>query len=381
MREVKKVLIVTNVPQDYRIAMFNALNLLLQNENIQFKVAFGADGYKRRKSKLDFSKMKFDYTILKSTKFTFGSTENTMFTYPGLLKLHREYKPDITFVIGYSPATIKLWIYSFFLNINYFIWSGSVNFKGRKDSTLRKILRMILVRRAKGFIAYGTKAKEYLSYLGAPEKKIHIAINTVDTHFFNEIAKKRINRKTNQIKQLLYLGYLTPGKKIDDLIKTINELRKLRNDFSLRIIGDGPAADSLKTLTKELELENTIIFEGFKQKSDLPPYLEQTDCFLFQTGCDIWGLVLNEAMASGLPCIVSPNAGAARDLIFDTKNGLILDFGFHQEAAIRINELLNDEVLLQKMGVDANEFIEANVTAEKSAKGFMSAIKQYCQNA
>ena len=54
---------------------------------------------------------------------------------------------------------------------------------------------MILVRRAKGFIAYGTKAKEYLSYLGAPEKKIHIAINTVDTHFFNEIAKKRINRK------------------------------------------------------------------------------------------------------------------------------------------------------------------------------------------
>ncbi len=62
MREVKKVLIVTNVPQDYRIAMFNALNLLLQKENIQFKVAFGADGYKRRKSKLDFSKMKFDYT-------------------------------------------------------------------------------------------------------------------------------------------------------------------------------------------------------------------------------------------------------------------------------------------------------------------------------
>lgn len=92
-------------------------------------------------------------------------------------------------------------------------------------------------------------------------------------------------------------------------------MQKLRNDFSLRIIGDGPAADSLKTLTKELELENTIIFEGFKQKSDLPPYLEQTDCFLFQTGCDIWGLVLNEAMASGLPCIVSPNAGAARDLI------------------------------------------------------------------
>ena len=39
MREVKKVLIVTNVPQDYRIAMFNALNLLLQKENIQFKVA------------------------------------------------------------------------------------------------------------------------------------------------------------------------------------------------------------------------------------------------------------------------------------------------------------------------------------------------------
>jgi len=381
MREVKKVLIVTNVPQDYRIAMFNALNLLLQKENIQFKVAFGAAGYKRRKSKLDFNKMKFDYTILESTKFTFGSTENTMFTYPGLLKLHKEYRPDMTFVIGYSPATIKLWFYSFFMNINYFIWSGSVNFKGRKDSTLRKILRKILVKRAKGFIAYGTKAKEYLVYLGAPENKIHIAINTVDTHFFNEIAKKRLNRKVNTQKQLLYLGYLTPGKKIDDLIKTINELKNLRNDFVLRIIGDGPAIENLKSLTSELHLTDIIKFEGFKQKNDLPPFMEQTDCFLFQTGCDIWGLVLNEAMAAGLPCIVSPNAGAARDLVFDTKNVLILDFGSHKIAASRINELLNDEVLLQKMGYSANEFIESNVTAEKSAQGFISAIKQYCSHA
>ena len=63
------------------------------------------------------------------------------------------------------------------------------------------------------------------------------------------------------------------------------------------------------------------------------------------------------------------------------KQFLILDFGFHQDAAIRINELLDNETLLQKMGVEANEFIENNVTAEKSAKGFLSAINQYCQNA
>ncbi|MBS1765447.1 MAG: glycosyltransferase family 4 protein [Bacteroidetes bacterium] len=381
MREIKKVLIITNVPQDYRIAMLNSLNETLKEQNIQLKVVFAAAGYKRRKSKLDFSKMKFDYVFLKSFKFHIGSIENTMFTYPGIIRFHRKYKPDATFVIGYSPATIKLWLFSFFMKINYFIWSGSVKFKGRKDSTLRIMMRKTLVRRAKGFVAYGTMAKNYLMSLGASADKISIAINTVDTDFFNNIAVARTNRQVSTTKQLLYLGYLTRGKRIDDLIHTIYELKSLRTDFHLRIIGDGPDRELLFNLVNELHLNSLVSFEGFIQKKNLPPFLTQTDCFLFQTGCDIWGLVLNEAMASGLPCVVSPNAGAVIDLIQENENGIVLDFSQHEMAAQKLNKLLNDESLLLKLGNNANQFIRGNVTPAKSAQGFIDAINKFNKNA
>ena len=381
MPEIKNVLIITNVPQDYRIAMLNKLDDMLKEQNIQLKVLFAASGYKRRKSKLDFSRMKFDYTFLKSTKFNLGSVENTMFTYPGIIRFHIKHKPDITFVIGYSPATIKLWLFSFFMKINFFIWSGSVKFKGRKDSALRILMRKILVRRAKEFVAYGTMAKRYLISIGAPADKISIAINTVDTDFFNQVAISRENRKVSATKQLLYLGYLTHGKKIDDLIHTIYELKTIRNDFKLTIIGDGPARELLFNLVNELHLNDYISFEGFIQKKDLPPYLINTDMFLFQTGCDIWGLVLNEAMASGLPCVVSPNAGAAIDLIKENENGVILDFSHYEKAAQKLNSLLDDETLLLKLGINANRFISEYVTPQKSAQGFIDAINIYKKNA
>lgn len=381
MPEIKNVLIITNVPQDYRIAMLNKLDEMLKEQNIRLKVLFAATGYKRRKGKIDFSRMKFDYSFLKSPKFNLGSVENTMFTYPGIIRYHLKYKPDLTFVIGYSPATIKLWLFSFFMKINYFIWSGSVKFKGRKDSSLRVLMRKMLVRRAKGFVAYGTMAKKYLISIGAPAEKISVAINTVDTDFFSHVAESRENRKTSATKQLLYLGYLTHGKKIDDLIHTIYELKSLRTDFKLSIVGDGPARELLFNLVNELHLNDYVSFEGFIQKKDLPPYLINADIFLFQTGCDIWGLVLNEAMASGLPCVVSPNAGAAVDLIQENENGLILDFNNYENAAQKLNALLKNDSLLIKLGKNANRFIRENVTPEKSAQGFIDAINIFKQNA
>lgn len=381
MPDVKKVLIITNVPQDYRIVLFNDLHEKLAKENIELKVAFGSSGYKRRKGKLDFGNIKFNHVFLDSKKFIFGSVENTMFSYHGLIRLYRSYKPDMTIVIGYSPATIKLWLLSFFSKVNYFIWSGSLKFKGRKDSAFRILSRKILVAKAKGFIAYGSKAKEYLISLGAPAEKIHIAINTVDIDFFNKIAFDRIDRDSGSVKKLLFIGYLSPRKKVDDLIHTIYKLNKIYPDFQLNLVGDGSDREMLITLVNELKLNSKISFEGFKQKNDLPKYLREADCFLFQTGFDIWGLVLNEAMAAGVPSAVSPNAGAVYDLIQNDVNGLIIDFSNHEKAAHQLSELLKNENKLSEMGRNAHQYINNNATVTNSAQGFMDAIISFRKDA
>ncbi len=373
----KRVLIVTNVPQDYRIALFNELNRQLGKQHVELKVFFASSGYERRKSKLDFSKMEFSYLFLKSPKFHLGDVERTMFFYTGLMHEYRKFRPDVTIVTGYSIATLKLWFNSFFQKLHYIIWSGSIAAKGRMDSTIRLFLRKLLIRRANGFVAYGSKAKEYLMQLGAAESKISIGINTVDTAFFSAIEPLRHQTlKQPAVHHLTYIGYLTPRKKIEHLLGTIKLLATMRQDFVLDIIGDGSSKQALEKIVEEEKLMTFVKFHGFKQKNELKEYLIQSSCFLFQTGFDIWGLVLNEAMAAGITCMASPNAGAVHDLISNGKNGFITSFENYAETAQLISTFLSDEKMKLVLEKNAAAKIRTEASVAASAGGFINAISK-----
>jgi glycosyltransferase involved in cell wall biosynthesis len=140
------------------------------------------------------------------------------------------------------------------------------------------------------------------------------------------------------------------------------------------VIGDGSALNGLKEKVMQMRLENKVIFHGFKQKEELPEFLAMTDVFAFQTGFDIWGLVLNEAMAAGLTCIASPEAGAVDDLIEDGKTGFVCNFADTKKAADLIDHLLDQPAKRNQIGSNAAHFIEEHATISKSASGFIHAI-------
>lgn len=372
---IQRVLIITNVPQDYRTSLFNELNNQLKGRNIQLKVVFAAAGYKRRKSKLDFSEMKFDFEMLKSLKFNFGNIEKTMFTYSGVSKIITSFKPDKTIVTGYSIATLRLWLLSFIKPVNYMIWSGSVERKGRMDSGMRIWLRKQFIKRASGFVAYGSKAKEYLVKMGADVGKVYIGINTVDTTFYADRTKAlREKQPVQTVKHLTYIGYLSERKKVVYLLEVVKELSKKRGDFILDLIGDGDTKQQLTDYVNQEKLEKFVHFYGFLQKTELPAHLAKSNCFLFQTGFDIWGLVLNEAMAAGVVCISSPHAGATFDLIDDGNNGYAMYFENKEEVANKINDILNNPELALETGKKASEFIRSHASVGVSAQGFVKAI-------
>src|SRR5688572_28183070 len=112
MPEVKRVLIISNVPQPYRIPLFNEIDRQLKEKGASLKVVFASAGYKRRKSKIDFSVMHFDYEILRSMKISFKDTERTMFTYGGLNRVISTFKPDKIIVSGFSLAAVKIYFRS-----------------------------------------------------------------------------------------------------------------------------------------------------------------------------------------------------------------------------------------------------------------------------
>lgn len=362
-----RILLITNIPNPYRIPLFNELNKQLLAEGYALKVVFGALGYNRRKWKINLEDCKFDYCVLPSIQF--GNKENVTFTYPHLNKLLRDEQPVAIVSNGFSIATIKLWLRNLIKPTPYIIWSGAITNKFIPISRNRRWQRKLLVKGASGFIAYGTKAKEYLISLGADASKVHIAINTVDTIFF---AQQSDNTKENK---LLYLGHLTKGKRLDLLFKAIQILSKQNSDFMLYLVGDGPERKNLQNLVKQLHIENFVSFEGFKQKQEIPNYLAQSSCFLFPSEYDIWGLVLVEAMASAIPSIASIHAGATSDLIQDGKTGFAMDFSEPHKVAERIQWILEHPESAKSIGLSAKNFIEEHVNLRVSAQGIVKAIQ------
>jgi len=341
-----------------------------------FKVIFGALSYPRRKWKVDMSECEFEYEVLSSHLTNLNNSESPIFSYKGLITLVMEEKPAVIITPAFSVATTKIWFLSLFKKIYYIIWSGTTVNINNKESLFRKIQRRILIKRASAFIAYGTKAKNYLISYGADPGKIKIGINTVDVNYFKkETERIKSYRKNNNKKILLYIGYLVKRKKVDSLFPIIKLLKDKREDFILRIIGDGPEFKYLKNKVKELNIDDYVSFEGFKQKSELVNYLAEADCFLFPTGYDIWGLVLLEGMAAGLPCLASKHSGAAYDLIRDGENGFIVDFTKKNEIVDKINYLLNNPEFLREIGRKAKDFVKENYTIKKSANGFVEAVE------
>lgn len=374
---MKKVVLITNIPNPYRVPLFNELSKQLKNDNLHLKIIFASKTYKRRLFQLNESDFQFDYSYLDNEAITVGNnSENSYFTYKGLSKELKKEKPDVIIVSGFSSATVKVFLYSIINRTPYIIWNGSIAKKGRKDSFIRKLQRSFLTRFASAFIAYGTKAKSYLISIGASEEKVFIATNTVDTSFFeSETEKHRRTQVNDGIHHFVYLGYLVPRKNVGQLIEIAKMLKAQRVDFCIDIIGDGESKNSLESMVKEYQLTDQVKFHGFKQKDELPPYFAKTKALLFQTDFDIWGLVLNEAMAAGVPCLSSVNAGASEDLIVNGENGYIVDYQNKAEIVEKINFIIENPEKAKELGKHAGEFIRNNASLSNASVGFVKAIK------
>ncbi len=364
------VLLLTNLPTPYRIPLFNVLSNKLKIKGISLIVVFGALGEDRRQWKINLKDCHFKYHVMSGDNVKQLKNESLSFSYKGLFKIINEYSPKIIITNGFSIATVKLWLRSFYNKTPYVIWSGAINSKYRKISYLKYIQRRLMIQKAKGFIAYGSESKKYLVSLGANEDLIEIAINTVDISFFEN--KQVLEKK--EPTRFIYVGNLTKGKRVDLLISASKELSNIYPSFYLDIIGDGPEKQSLIAMSKELNMSEKVLFHGFKQKEYLPDFLSKASCFLFPSEYDVWGLVLVEAMAMELPCIASTLSGATHDLIQDNITGFKVNFKDTPSVVDKMSWIIKNPEKARLIGTQAKTFISENVNLNKSSLGFLNII-------
>ena len=137
-------------------------------------------------------------------------------------------------------------------------------------------------------------------------------------------------------------------------------------------LGSGPQYAELKQLL-EPELGRRFIAPGFVNQSKLGLYFKSADVFILPSTYDTWGLVVNEAMHFGLPCIVSDMVGSRHDLIKSGETGLVFDHKSSADLASCMKRFLDQERLSQFMGANAHDRIQ-NFTVKKTVIGIETAI-------
>ena len=184
-----------------------------------------------------------------------------------------------------------------------------------------------------------------------------------------EKQKIKNNLGINEEKIILSIGQFIHRKGFDVLI---NAWRDIPNNAGVYILG-GEAPEELIKLRDKMG--QNIHFLNFKPKDELVKYYMASDLFVLPTREDIWGLVINEAMAFGLPVITTDKCVAGIELIKDGENGYIVPSEDSCELGKRIKEILNDNCLIEKMGISNLNKIQ-DYTIENMAKIHLKIFNQ-----
>lgn len=379
----RRVAIVTGAPAPYREPLFERL---ARREGVALKVFYCHAGHDDVGWRLESTHGDFDREFLANWAPA-HSGRWALFDYLNLDTRRRlaEFRPD--YVIVYGHNQIAHWLTFGFCERRRipFALRNDANVWADESRQFRSQVRRRLVRRlvtkADALLAVGSANREYWLRYGAEGEKIVDAPYAVDNA---AIAKASWNRQPDPLgrTRFLYVGRLIERKNVDLLIGAFNAVAPARR-ATLTIVGDGPLREKLQALQAPAARAATRWLGRLPYAQAIEAY---RDADVFVSPCDRepWGLVINEAMAAGLPVIASPKAGAAIDLLAserlpisetECRTGWLLD-GLTVAAVRKALEACLDEPRAVAIrGVAASRKIQA-WNLDRTVDGFMTAISR-----
>lgn len=177
-------------------------------------------------------------------------------------------------------------------------------------------------------VAGGRRHRRYLAALGFPVERTVGFYDVVDNAGLG-CAVTELRRAGRAVyglpeRYFLYVGRLAPEKNIggpSGLLSAYIAYRSVGGRWPLVLVGDGPESPALQEQAARSPYAPDIHFAGHKGSAKLLPYYAFASCFVLPSTREPWGLVVNEAMACGLPVVVSSRCGCADDLVATGQNG------------------------------------------------------------
>lgn len=221
-------------------------------------------------------------------------------------------RPDAIVTIEMGLRTLLALAYGSITRTPVWVWWGGTLHTERQIGRMRRIVRSIVARWARHWISYGLTSTEYLLRLGVPRERILQIQNCVDERRYLERVDPADRIEPRPV--FLHVGRMIGLKGIDRLLEAAATLRAEGRTFSLMLVGDGPEREKLRQRAGELGLPN-VHFIPAQSPEKMPAVYRSADFLVFPTRGDVWGLVVNEALWSGVPVLSSIHAGCAAELV------------------------------------------------------------------
>ena len=344
---MKHVLFLTNYPSPYRVHFFDELGKYM---DVTVLYSDRVEDMKHRNADW-FEEGEHGFRAVRLTpKVRVGRRYLCFDVLPWLKKQY-----DAIVVCGYSsPTAVLAMAYLRLCRIPFYmeVDGGLV----RQDGKLKHFVKKSLVCMANRWLSTGVHTTGYLVHYGAREEKItHYPFSSLYERDILEVPvsrqEKEVLRRELDIPEkqmILAIGQMIHRKGFDVLLKAAKDLDP---ETGIYFVG-GEAKEEYWKLREELGLKN-VHFLGFQKKERLAQYYKAADVFVLPTREDIWGLVINEALAYGLPTITTDRCVAGLELIEDGINGYVVPVEDADALAEKIQAVLASD--LEQMGKAALE--------------------------
>ena len=374
-----KVVYWNNIPTPYIIERFNAV---MKRGELDFEGWFSDMIEPDRSWKLDTKEWRFPFRLIPCAKI---AGKRIHFPPPEILTK----KIDVLVAFYSNPAMVAGLAAAKMRGVRTALWCQVTPDGWFPKSAWKEIIKKTVISNVDAVFGSGEESRAYAMRYGASSDRAMKLRHAIDVGFFSSVSSAARQTRAEERSRLgiknttfIYVGRLWWGKGLNYLFEAFGQMQKSGQpvcvDATLLLAGDGTDEQRLREQALKSGLRN-VIFLGYVQKEELPKYYALSDVFVFPTLGDPYGLVVDEAMACGLPIISTSAAGEIGERIEEGKNGFIVPPRDSRALGMAMQKFCVDPSLAASMGAESRTRIEGH-TPEQWAVDFEAIVHKILSN-
>jgi glycosyltransferase involved in cell wall biosynthesis len=236
---------------------------------------------------------------------------------------------------------------------------------------------LLMLKCVSAFVAMSEESVRELVEIRTPERKIFKIVNGINLRAFDE-ASEGADRDNKDIK-VIFTGRLVQNKGVEDLLEAWSGLQEggllesADAQVRLHIVGDGPDKKRLQEITAKLQVQDTVIFEGYR--SDIPRLLLQSSIFVLPSYSEGNSNSILEAMSAGLP-VVSTDIGGTSLLMGPEASEYVVETGDIDRMATCLKSLIGNQDLREMLSANLRRRVESHFDIGVVAKAYCAAYSE-----